>query len=67
MKNGKIGLDAKKINPFRTYRMSQTINFACLEGCELESMQTIFKIRLLIYYSKANVDEKMLLGKTIHL
>ena len=37
--------------------------FTRLAGCEIKSMRPIFKTEILIYQSKANSDEKILLGK----
>ena len=34
-----------------------------LVGCGIKSMWLIFKIEMLIYLSKANLDEKILFGK----
>ena len=41
--------------------------FARLEGCEIKSMRPIFKTEMIIYQSKANLDEKILFGKIIYL
>ena len=39
-----------------------------LAGCEIKSMGPIFKAKVLIYQSKADLDEKNLFGKiTRHL
>ena len=32
-------------------------------GCYIKSMQPIFKTKMFIYQSKANLDEKILFGK----
>ena len=37
-----------------------------LAGCEIKSMRPIFKTEMLIYQSKANLDEKILFGKITH-
>ena len=37
-----------------------------LEGCEIKSMRPIFKTEMLIYQSKANLDEKILFFKIAH-
>ena len=42
-------------------------NFTRLAGCEIKSMRPIFKTKLLIYQSKANLDEKILFGNITHL
>ena len=40
----------------------------CLARSEIKSMRLIFKTEMLIYHSKANLDEKTLFGKiTYHL
>ena len=46
-------------------RVSQ-IKFTHLEGCEVKRMQLIFKIKMLIYHSKANLDVEMF-GNITHL
>ena len=38
-------------------------NFKRLAGHEIKSMPSIFKTKMLIYHSKANLDEAILLGK----
>ena len=40
------------------YRMSQK-KFRRLEGCGIKSMWPIFKTKVLIYHSKANLDVKI--------
>ena len=35
-------------------------------GCEIKSVRPIFKTKMFIYQSKANLDEKTLFGKNIH-
>ena len=40
--------------------------FKRLVGCYIKSMGPIFKIELLIYQSKANLDEKILIDKITH-
>ena len=42
-------------------------SFTSLAGCGMESMQLMFKNEMLINQSKANLDEKILFGKIIHL
>ena len=37
-----------------------------LAGCEIKSIRPIFKIKMQIYQSKANLDENILLGKIPH-
>ena len=37
-----------------------------LAGCEMESMTAIFKTDMLIYQSKANLDDKTLFSKITH-
>ena len=41
--------------------------FRLLEGCGIKSMRPIFKTKVIIYHSKANLDEKILFGKIKHL
>ena len=40
--------------------------FTRLSSCEMKSMRPMFKNKMLIYQSKANLDEKILLGKITH-
>ena len=40
--------------------------FKCLVGCYIKSIGPIFKTELLIYQSKANLDEKILFDKVTH-
>ena len=40
--------------------------FKCLEGRRIKSLWPIFKTKLLIYHSKANLDEKIFFGKFKH-
>ena len=47
------------------YRVSQK-KFSRLVSYGEKSMRPIFKSKMLIYQSKANLDEKMLFGKIIH-
>ena len=35
-------------------------------GCEIKSMRPIFKTDMLIHYSKTELDEKVLFGKSTH-
>ena len=37
-----------------------------LARCEIKNMRPIFKSEMLIYLSKANLDEKILFGKVTH-
>ena len=46
-------------------RLSQE-KFKRLPGCYVKSMGPIFKTELLIYQSKANLDEKILFEKITH-
>ena len=49
------------------YRVSRKSSTR-LMGCEIKSMRPIFKTEMLIYQSKANLDEKILFAKiTRHL
>ena len=45
--------------------MSQR-NFTALVDCEIKSMRPIFKTKMLIYHSKANLDEIILFGNITH-
>ena len=45
--------------------MSQK-KFTLLLGCGVKSIGPIFKTEILIYQSKANLDEEILLGKTTY-
>ena len=45
--------------------MSQK-KFTRLVGSGIENMRPIFKIEMLIYQSKANIDEEILFGKIAH-
>ena len=45
--------------------MSQK-KFTHLKGYRLKSMLPIFKTKILIYQSMANLDEKILFGKITH-
>ena len=47
------------------YRMSQKM-FTRLEGYGIKNMWPIFENKISIFQSKANLDEKMLLGKITH-
>ena len=38
-----------------------------LASCEIKSMRLIFKTEMLIYQSKANLDEEILFGILLHL
>ena len=48
------------------YRVSQT-KFRRLEGYGIKSMCPIFKTKMLIYQSKANLDVKILFGNIARL
>ena len=47
-----------------TYRMSQKEMFTRLVGCGIKSLSPIFKTKMFICQSKANLDEKILFGNT---
>ena len=55
----------KAIIIYTKYRTSQKM-FTCLAGNGIKSMKPILKTDMLIYQSKANLDEKILFGKIIH-
>ena len=46
--------------------MSQK-KFTRLEGCRIKCMRLTFETIMLIYQSKANLDEKILFGNIFHL
>ena len=48
------------------YQVNQK-KFWRLAGCGIKSMRPIFKTEMLIYQSKANLDEKILFGNITYL
>ena len=53
----------------RSYSFDCQVNhkkLTTLASFEIASMQPIFKIKMLFYQSKANLDEKILFGKVTH-
>ena len=54
-----------KTNQIINYQVSQK-KFKRLAGCYIKSMGPIFKTGLLIYQSKANLDDKILFDKITH-
>ena len=43
-----------------------TKKFTCLAGYGIKNIWPIFKTKLFIYHSKANLDEKILFGEITH-
>ena len=43
------------------------LSLKCLEGHGIQSVWPIFKTKMLIFQSKANLDERTLFGKITHL
>ena len=58
---------SRPAQPSKTrYQVSQK-KFTLLAGSGIKSMWPIFKAKMLIFPSKANLDEKILFGKITHL
>ena len=41
---------------------SESKKFTCLAGCEIKSIRPIFKTEMVIYQSKANLDDETFFG-----
>ena len=63
---GRISFDAFDFAFLGHFLPGDSKKFTRLPSCGIDSMRPIFKTEMLIYHSKANLDEKILFGKITH-